>query len=115
MPTLVLWLLYMAYLILRASLPEGDRRSRICAVFGIIGFIDVPIVWMSIRWWRSIHPVVITSEGANLHPLMFQSLILAVFACLGLLTVLVLLRGSIRLNHLIVQELAQKVLDRRSV
>jgi len=115
MTTLVLWLIYMAYMILRSSLPDGDRRSRICAVFGIIGFIDVPIVWMSIRWWRSIHPVVITSEGANLDPRMYQALMLAIFACLGILAVLILLRGSIRLNNLVMQRLTQEILDRRSV
>ena len=115
MTTLVLWLIYLAYLILRSSLPEGDRRSRICAVFGIIGFIDVPIVWMSIRWWRSIHPVVITSEGANLDPLMYQALMLSIFACLAILAVLVLLRGSVRLNSLGLRRITQEILDRRSV
>lgn len=115
MTTLVLWLIYIAYLILRSSLPDGDRRARICAVFGIIGFIDVPIVWMSIRWWRSIHPVVITSQGASLDPLMYQALMLTMIACLGMLAVLILFRGSVRLNSLVKLRLNQEILDRRSV
>jgi len=115
MTTLVLWLIYLAYLILRSSLPEGDRRSRICAVFGIIGFLDVPIVWMSIRWWRSIHPVVITSSGASLEPRMRQALMLAIFACLSLLAVLVLLRSSLRIHNLVLQQLAQEQLDKRRI
>ena len=109
MTTLVLWLIYLAYLILRSSLPEGDRKYRFCAVFGIIGFIDVPIVWMSIRWWRTIHPVVITQEGANLEPRMLQALLVAIAACFLLLAVLILLRTAMRLDALVVERLTQDI------
>lgn len=115
MTTLVLWLIYIAYLILRSSLPEGDRKYKFCAVFGIIGFIDVPIVWMSIRWWRTIHPVVITSEGANLDPLMLHALIVAVVACLFALAVLILLRAVVRLNQMTLERFEQEMLDRKRV
>jgi len=108
MTTLVLWLIYLSYLILRSSLPEGDRKYRFCAVFGIIGFIDVPIVWLSIRWWRTIHPVVITSEGANLEPQMLHVLLLAVVACFLLLAFLVLLRTAMRLNEIVTARLIQE-------
>jgi heme exporter protein C len=108
MTTLVLWLIYLSYLILRSSLPEGDRKYRFCAVFGIIGFIDVPIVWLSIRWWRTIHPVVITSEGANLEPQMLNVLLLAVVACFLLLAFLVLLRTAMRLNEIVTAQLIQE-------
>jgi heme exporter protein C len=115
MTTLVLWLIYIAYLILRSSLPEGERKYKFCAVFGIIGFIDVPIVWMSIRWWRTIHPVVITSEGANLEPEMLQALLVAVAACFVAMAVLVLLRATVRLNRMTVERLEQELLDRKRV
>lgn len=61
--TLVLWFIYVAYLIMRASVEGWERRARYAAVFGIIGFVDVPIVFMSIRWWRTIHPLVLSSSG----------------------------------------------------
>jgi heme exporter protein C len=112
MTTLVLWMIYVAYLILRSSLPEGDKKYRFCAVFGIIGFLDVPIVWMSIRWWRTIHPVVITTEGAQLEPEMLRALIAAVVACFALLASLTLLRGASRLHALTADRLAQEVSDR---
>lgn len=115
MTTLVLWLIYIAYLILRSSLPEGDKKYKFCAVFGIIGFIDVPIVWMSIRWWRTIHPVVITSSGANLEPRMAQTLLLAILACCVVLLALILLRAAMRLNALVVEYLGQEALDRRRI
>jgi len=67
--TLVLWLIYVGYLLLRASAMR-ERRRAVAAVYGIIGFIDVPIVFMSIRWWRTIHPVVIELGGIGLSPRM---------------------------------------------
>ncbi|HLV01070.1 MAG TPA: cytochrome C assembly protein, partial [Acidobacteriota bacterium] len=107
------WLIYVAYLILRSSLPEGDRKYKFCAVFGIIGFIDVPIVWMSIRWWRTIHPVVITSSGANLETRMLQVLILSSIACGLLLITLILTRTAMRLNELVVDQVTQEANERR--
>lgn len=99
MTTLVLWLIFLAYLLLRSSLPEGDKKYRICAVYGIIGFLDVPIVFMSIRWWRTIHPVVIGSEGISLDVRMKIALAAALAACLVLLAVFVLFRSSILLHR----------------
>ena len=61
--SLVLWLLYMAYLLLRSYLPDPDRKAAIAAVFGIIAFVDAPIVWFSIRWWRDIHPSPMLETG----------------------------------------------------
>jgi len=52
----ILWFLYAVYLILRASLPGSQyRRARICAVFGIIAFLDVPLVFVSARFIPDIH------------------------------------------------------------
>ncbi len=98
MTTLVLWLIFLAYLLLRSSLVEGDKKYRICAVYGIIGFLDVPVVFMSIRWWRSIHPKIITSEGMFLDERMKAALFLALAACLLLLAVLVIFR-TVSLLH----------------
>lgn len=51
----MLWFLYVAYLILRASLSAEQRKGRICAVFGIISFVDVPLVYISARYVTDIH------------------------------------------------------------
>lgn len=112
--TLVLWLIYVAYLILRTSLPEGEKKYKFCAVFGILGFIDVPIVWMSIRWWRTIHPVVITSGGTNLDPRMSQALVIAVIAFTTLYLSILLLRMAMRLQQSLAEEITQEILDRRA-
>lgn len=49
-------LLYGSYLILRRSIDEPSQRARISAVFSLFAFLDIPIVWFSIRWWRTQHP-----------------------------------------------------------
>ncbi len=54
--TLVLWLIYVGYLMVRAYAPNRPKAAVYAAVVGIIGFIDVPIVYYSVQWWRSIHP-----------------------------------------------------------
>ena len=65
--TLVLWLLYLSYLILRTMVDDADRRALISAFYGVFIFLDVPLVYGSIWWWRTQHPqpVVFTSGGLN--------------------------------------------------
>lgn len=62
--TLILWLIYVAYLIIRGGV-KSESKSRLAAVFGIIGFVCVPLSFISSRIWQSMHPnVVATSEGS---------------------------------------------------
>jgi heme exporter protein C len=58
----VMELVYIAYLMLRQGIEDPDRRARFGAVYGIIGFISVPLTFLSIRIFRTIHPVVIGSN-----------------------------------------------------
>jgi heme exporter protein C len=74
----IMALIYIAYLMLRQGIEDPDRRARFASVYGIIGVISVPITWFSIRWWRTIHPVVIgngseSAEGGfDMTPTMLQ-------------------------------------------
>lgn len=61
--SLLLWMLYVAYLLVRNYVPDPDRRAATSAVFGIVAFIDAPIVWFSIRWWRDLHPSPMIETG----------------------------------------------------
>jgi heme exporter protein C len=54
--TMILWLIYVAYLMVRSYAPSQSKGAIYGAVVGILGFIDVPIVYYSVVWWRSIHP-----------------------------------------------------------
>lgn len=81
--SLVLWLLYIAYLLVRSYVPDPERKAAISAVFGIIAFIDAPIVWFSIRWWRDIHPSPMIESG-GLSPAMRPAL----WVCIAAFTAL---------------------------
>jgi len=75
--TFVLWLMYIAYLLLRSLVEDPQRRSVLCAVYGIFAFADVPLVYMSIRWWRTQHPqpVIGGGQGSGLDPTMWKVLL----------------------------------------
>jgi heme exporter protein C len=60
--TAILLLIYVGYLALRSFTEDEDRRARWAAAVGILGFLNVPIVYMSVRWWRTIHQVQSTPE-----------------------------------------------------
>jgi len=92
--TFVLWLLYVAYLLLRTLVEEPDRRALFSALFGIFAFLDVPLVFGSIRWWRTQHPqpVVMGEPGSGLDPTMWNVLRFSWLAMLALMTLLLLAR-----------------------
>ena len=58
----IMLLIYIAYIMLRQGIDDPDRRARFSAVYGIVGFISVPITFASIRIFRTIHPVVVGSS-----------------------------------------------------
>lgn len=81
--TLVLWLIYVAYLMVRAYAGDTTRGARYAAVLGVVGFLDVPIVHQSVVWWRTLHPgptVVQQSGEAGMPPAMVQVLLLSLVA-----------------------------------
>lgn len=95
--TLILWFTYIAYLMLRRSVKE-NQRANLSAVFGIIGFINVPITFFSIRLWRTIHPVIITSRGLNMSwPMKLTLIITLVAFCFLFFSLLI---SRIRLERL---------------
>jgi heme exporter protein C len=101
--TTVLWLIYVSYLILRSTIDEPERRARFAAVVGIVGFVDVPIVFLSIRLWRTIHPVLVKSQGFEMAPQMVYALLAALLACTLLYAYLLLVRTSLERRRLEVE------------
>lgn len=92
--TLVLFLIYLAYLLLRYYTIETARQATLAAVFAIIGFVDVPIVYMANRWWRTQHPqpVIMGGESSGLDPRMWYGLLVALAAMLAVGALLFLQR-----------------------
>jgi heme exporter protein C len=86
--TLILWLIYMSYLLLR-RFAAGPQMQTLAAVLGIFGALDVPIVYMSNRWWRTQHPAPVFggASGSGMDKTMVGALLWNMLAwlCWGLL------------------------------
>lgn len=107
--TLVLWLLYVSYLILRTMVEDADRRALISAFYGMFIFLDVPLVYGSIWWWRTQHPqpVVFTSGGLN--PVMRKIFYLSWLSLTALMILLIRQRYELEAARGEAQILAQEV------
>ena len=106
--TLLLWLIYVAYVMLRSAIPEASRRATFSAVFGIVGFVDVPIVFMSIRWWRSIHPAVVSGRGMDLDVAMYPAFFLSLAAFSLVFVYLLALRTALERSHQQLEEMKRQ-------
>ncbi len=93
--TFVLWLLYGGYLMLRATADDSAEIARFAAVVGIVAALDVPVIIISVRLWRTIHPaVLVTRQGGHglEDPRMIATLIVSTLAFTVLFAWLLLLR-----------------------
>src|SRR5215469_15525091 len=93
--TLVLWLLYASYLMLRLMANEVPQVGRFAAVVGIVAAADVPVIIVSVRLWRTIHPaVIVTRQGGHglEDPRMIATLLVSMAAFTALCAWLLMLR-----------------------
>lgn len=93
----VQWLLYIAYVMLRNSVDAPERSARFAAVYGIAAFSTVPLSWFAIRWWRTIHPLILLGSGFTITDKMRTTL----FVALGAFTLLyaALLQQRVQLSR----------------
>jgi heme exporter protein C len=89
---LVCVLLYAGYLMLRQAIEDPTARARASAVLSIFAFVDVPIVFFSIKWWRTQHPAPVVWGGGSMNPDMWRMLFLNWVPLLLLWVVLIVLR-----------------------
>ncbi|SDB04903.1 heme exporter protein C [Desulfonatronum thiosulfatophilum] len=87
---LIMWFVYTGYLVLRTSPLPHIKRRTLCAVLGIVAFVDIPLVFFSTRLWRSIHPSVISSSGGGMEPEMWHAMG-ASLAAMGVLWLVLLI------------------------
>ena len=92
--TLVLWIIYAGYLLVRRLAEPGRQAARFAAVVGIFGFIDVPVVHFSVTWWQTVHPGPIIVNDA-LPPEMLATFLLTMGCTLALAAVMVVIRYRI--------------------
>jgi heme exporter protein C len=77
--TAILLLIYSGYLMLRSLIDDEDRAALSAAILGIIGFLDIPLIHMSVYWWRTLHqpPSILRPDKLpweNVHPAMLTAL-----------------------------------------
>jgi heme exporter protein C len=92
--TLVLWMIYAGYLLLRRLAEPGGQAARWAAIVGIFGFIDVPIVYFSVTWWRTQHPGPVILTDA-LPPAMLLTFLVTMACTLFLAGVMIAIRYRI--------------------
>jgi heme exporter protein C len=63
--TAIMMLMYIGYLTLRGFTDEEEKRGRWSAAVGILAFLNVPIVFWSVNWWRSLHQTQLTRQSTN--------------------------------------------------
>lgn len=79
--TFLLGLMYGAYLLLWNSMDSGPDRNKACAVLGILIFVDVPIIYKSVTWWRTLHqpPSIMRDGGSTMAPEILTLVLTAAF------------------------------------
>ncbi len=82
--TLILALLYAGYLIFTSSMVPGPQRDRMAAALGLVIAIDIPVIYKSVTWWRTLHqpPSLLRAGGSTMDPDMKSILFLCFFAML---------------------------------
>ena len=80
--TAILFVIYAGYLLIRGAIVDRRRRGRLAAVFGILGFVNVPVVHFSVLWWRGLHqpPTVLRPGQPTIDPVMLAALVASVAA-----------------------------------
>ncbi len=80
--TAVLLLIYVGYLMVRSVGGDTERTARAAAVIGIVGFVDIPIIHMSVYWWRTLHqpPSLLRPGQPSMAPEMYLTLLLNALA-----------------------------------
>lgn len=80
--TLLLWFIYLGYFMVRASTENPERGKRFAAVVGIVGALDIPLIHLSVVWFRSLHPtpVVMKPEGPTLDSDMLTTLMVGLLS-----------------------------------
>ena len=112
--TFILWLLYISYLLLRGLIEEPGKRATLSAVFGIFAFLDVPLVYMSNRLWRTQYPapVFFGGEGSGIDPTMGKVLGFCIMAVLCLMVLVLVDRYRLERLRWEVDEVRQELESR---
>lgn len=90
--TLIAWLIYVGAIVVRRVAGDPQQAARLAAVIAIIGFVDLPIIYKSVDWWRGNHPIVLGKGGGGLAPEMATALWMGMVGVTAIHVTIVLLR-----------------------
>lgn len=79
---LVLLFLYFGFIALANAFEDPRRGDRAAALLGIIGLVNLPIIYFSVQWWNTLHQgSSVSFKGTTMHIAMLQGMLLMAFAC----------------------------------
>lgn len=106
---LILWFIFIAYIGLRNSIDEPEKAGRLAAVFGIVGYVGVPLSYFSMYIWQTLHPVVISPGGGGLNQQMGYALLISFITFILLFVVILMYRIKIMRIEQKVEELKELI------
>ncbi len=97
--TLLLWFIFLGYFLVRGSIDDQRKAKKLAAVVAIVGALDIPLIHVSVNWFRSLHPkpVVLNPDGPTLPADMLQTLLVGFLGFTILFFGLFLIRYSVEL------------------
>jgi len=109
--SLIQFLVYVGYLMLRSAVEDPARRARFAAVYGIVAFISVPINFIAIRMWRTQHPLMFGSEDGGLGPNMMFAFFFSLITFTVWYAILMWHRFRLEQTRDNLEQLKQRILD----
>jgi heme exporter protein C len=100
--TLLLWFIYLGFFMVRGAADNPQRGKRFGAVLGIVGAFNIPLIHMSVQWFRSLHPqpVILRPEGPQADPEIVQTLLVSLLGfTLAFFALLLYRYGLERVSH----------------
>jgi heme exporter protein C len=107
--TLILWFIYIAYLMLRSYMGRTSASARAGAVLAIIGIIDVPIIYESVNWWRTLHPAAQVGVQGALPPSVVLTLMISLTTFTLLYSFLMIQLYQLQRAQTLVQQLRASI------
>jgi heme exporter protein C len=104
--------IYIAYLMLRSAIDDPQRRARFSAVYGIIGFVSVPLTYFSTKWFNTIHPDLGQTQGFGLTAAMRPPMFVGLIAFTLVYVVLMIIRTRVERSSDAVAQLKQEIINR---
>uniref|UniRef100_UPI00333FEB96 heme ABC transporter permease CcmC n=1 Tax=Castellaniella defragrans TaxID=75697 RepID=UPI00333FEB96 len=98
--SLLLLLLFLGYMALQNAIDDPQRADRACAVLALLGALNLPVIYFSVRWWNTLHQgATIKSSGASMEPVMLAAMLLCCTAAWAWAAATALRRVQLLINE----------------